>query len=151
MLIIYGLVLFCNTIFSQAKFEADAGLGLFEAASLKVKYGKNIQFAVCQGFFDQSLWMTGFEFYFHYAGESKYTDQLPVYFMAGLSGTIFAYGYDTFEKIAFYPRIGKSFNFSKNIGVNLDVGLALVFTDDGLGKYVAIPFPTGGAHLFLRI
>jgi len=64
---------------------------------------------------------------------------------------IFVKGYDRFEKIFFYPRIGKSFYFSNSVGINLDIGLALVMAEDGIGGYYGVPFPTGGIHLFVRI
>jgi len=76
----FALTIFCFLLlningYSQNRFEADAGVGLFEALSLKVKYGNNFQVAVSQGFFQMSAWVTGFEAYYHFAGKSRFTDQ----------------------------------------------------------------------------
>ena len=149
--IMAGLLLFISPAYSQSRLEADVSIGLFEALSVKAKYGDAIQVGVCQGFFDNSLWMTGIEVYRHFPGKQKDPGLYAYYIMGGFASTIVAKGYEPFEKMAFYPRIGKSFYFSEHLGANLDIGLALVLTDDGLGRYVGIPFPTGGIHLFLRI
>jgi len=151
-----ALLLFCFLVFnghvsSQSKVEADLGIGLFEGLiDVKVKYGNNAQIALCQGFAQGSFWMTGIEGYYHFAGLSKHVDQRTFYVMMGLSSTLFAGGYDNFEKIVFYSRLGKTFNFSKRTGVNLDAGLGVLSADDIDGYHSSL-VPTFGIHFFVRL
>jgi hypothetical protein len=139
-----------NLLFSQGRLEADFGGGLFEALSLKVKYGKNFQLGICQGFLSGSYWMTGVEGYYHYSGLSAHTNQRTNYIMVGMASTVFAKGYHKYEKIVIYPRIGKSFYFSKRTGINADVGLGLLMSDD-IDGYHSIVLPSCGIHFFIRI
>jgi hypothetical protein len=107
--------LICNgQVFSQNKVEADLGVGLFEGISLKVKYGNNVQVALCQGIAQKSFWMTGVEGYYHFAGISKHIEQRTFYMMMGFSSTLFAGGYDSFEKIVWYSRLGRHSIFPQN-------------------------------------
>ena len=105
-----------------------------EFINLKVKYGQNIQVAGSVGFFYMPWgnpwnWSTTAEIIFHFAGESKYVEQPPWYLLFGLTyyegfdmGFFGDYGeYD----FGFFPRIGKTFNFSKRSGVNIDIGVNL--------------------------
>jgi hypothetical protein len=138
-----------SVAYSQSKFEVDAGAGLFEGLSIKVKYGNNLQIGLCQGFAQGSYWMTGVEGYYHFGGLSKYNNQKTFYAMSGISSTLFAKGYSNFEKIIIYPRIGKSFYFSKGIGVNADIGLGLLMADD-INGYVLSIFPSFAVHFFIR-
>lgn len=151
---IYVLLLFCflfgnKLIYSQNKAEADIGVGLFEGISLKIKYGNNAQVALCQGFAQRSFWMTGVEGYYRFGGLSKHLDQRIFYIMMGLSSTLFAGGYDSFEKIIWYSRLGKTFNFSKKSGLNFDIGAGILSADD-IDGYHSTLAPTFGIHYFRR-
>lgn len=144
-------LLLCNSfIFSQGKVEADVGLGLFEGISLKVKYGKNNQIALCQGYAQGSLWMTAIEGYYHYAGQSRYTDQRTFYGMTGFSSTLFAGGYENFEKIIWYSRLGTTLNFSGKSGLHIDAGAGILWADDIDGYHTSL-VPTFGIHYFRRL
>lgn len=151
---ISAIILFCFlmlniNVFSQNRVEADLGAGLFEGISMKVKYGNNVQVAICQGFAQRSFWMTGVEGYFHFAGLSKHLDQRTFYVMMGFSATLFAGGYDNFEKIILYSRVGRTFNFSKKSGLNLDAGAGFFWADDIDGYHPSVA-PTFGVHYFRR-
>ena len=148
--IIICLFVFAHFGFSQSKFEVDAGVGLFEALSVKAKYGDTLKIGIYQGFAFGNRWMTGVEGYYYFTDKSKYEDTRTFYMMSGISSTVFAQGYKQFEKIIFYYRFGKSIHFTPKVGIDADVGLALVMTDDFNG-YAVIPFPTFGVHLFFRI
>jgi hypothetical protein len=141
-------MLFALTAFSQKNFEANFGAGFMEGLSLKMKYGNNIQLGICQGFAPgiSPLWLTGAELYYHFGKKSKYTEQRCFYIMTGVSATLFAKGYDPTEKVLLYPRIGRSMNFSKNKGLNVDMGPGFLSTDDNLGYYTL----TAGIHYFIR-
>jgi hypothetical protein len=67
----------------------------------------------------------------------------------GISATLFASGYDSFEKIILYSRIGKTINFSKKSGLNLDVGAGILWADD-IDGYHSSMVPTFGIHYFRR-
>jgi len=149
LFILLCFLIFISHVSSQNKVEADMGVGLFEGISLKVKYGNNIQLALCQGIAQKSFWMTGVEGYYHFAGLSKHLDQRTFYAMMGLSGTLFASGYDNFEKIVWYTRLGKTFNFSKKSGLNLDAGAGILSADDIDGYHSSV-IPTFGIHYFIR-
>ena len=149
VLLLFCFLLFNNLVYSQNKVEADIGVGLFEGISLKVKYGNNAQIALCQGFAQRSFWMTGVEGYYHFAGLSKHVDQRTFYVLVGISATLFASGYDSFEKIILYSRIGKTINFSKKSGLNLDVGAGILWADD-IDGYHSSMVPTFGIHYFRR-
>ena len=151
MLFLAGFFFFSLPASSQSIIEADIGLGLFEAESIKIKFGNFIKVGVSQGFFDGYLWLTGVEFYYHFADQSKWAEQRPSYFMCGLSSSIAAKGYDTFEKNVFYVRIGRSFHLSKKVGFNLDLGPSVLIAQDGIGGYYIVPLPTCSAHFFVRI
>ena len=149
VLLLFCFLLFNNLVYSQNKVEADLGVGLFEGISLKVKYGNNVQLALCQGFAQSSFWMTGVEGYYHFAGLTKHLDQRTFYALMGISGTLFAGGYDSFEKIILYSRIGKTFNFTKKSGLNFDIGAGILWADD-IDGYHSSMVPTFGIHYFRR-
>jgi len=150
ILTLFFLVAINSSLISQGKFEADFGGGLFEAGSIKIKYGNNLQVGICQGFLFSDFWLTGAEVYYHIAGVSRYTDQHPYYIMGGVSSTLFSRGYSRNEKIVIYPRFGRTFSFSKRIGINLDAGPGLLMVDDIDGYHTTI-IPTISAHLFVRL
>ncbi len=147
---LFLLVVVNCSLLSQGKFEAGLGGGLFEAGSIKIKYGNNLQVGVCQGFLFADFWQTGAEVYYHFAGVSKYVNQHPYYIMGGVSTTLFSRGYDRFEKIFIYPRIGRTFSFSKRYGVSLDAGPGLSMADD-IDRYHSMPVATFSIHVFVRI
>ena len=149
VLLLLCFMLFNVPLYSQSLVEADLGIGLFEGLSLKVKYGNNLQIALCQGFAQKSFWMTGVEGYYHFAGFSKHVDQQTFYVMMGLSSTLFAGGYDSFEKIIWYSRFGKTFNFSGKSGLNIDAGAGILWADDIDGYHPGFT-PTFGVHYFRR-
>lgn len=147
--ILICILQFNSHLYSQSKVEADLGAGLFEGISLKLKYGSNFQIALCQGYAQSSFWMTGIEGYYHFAGVSKHLEQRTFYVMMGFSSTLFAGGYDSFEKIVSYSRLGKTFNFSKKSGLNIDVGAGILSADD-IDGYHSSMVPTFGVHYFRR-
>lgn len=55
--------------------------------------------------------------YYHFAGKSKFTHVKPWYALAGIFWSERYY-----KKRYPYFRIGRSFNFSKKTGLNLDFG-----------------------------
>ena len=136
--------------YSQNKLEFDLGLGLLERVSLKVKYGKKNQIAICQSFAKKSFWLTGIEAYYHFSFSTKYPDAELFYAMTGLSATVFTPGYSSFETKVNYYRIGKTINFSEKSGLNLDAGVG-VLMGTGIDQYRSKVFPTFAIHFFMRM
>lgn len=138
-------------VFSQNETEADFGVGFLEGLSTKLKFGNNFQVGICQGFAPgvSPLWLTGTELYCHFGNESKYTSQRTFYVMGGISSTLFSHGYDSFEKILIYPRIGRTVNFSSTTGINFDFGLGFLKADDIDGYHTSTTL-TAGIHFFIR-
>jgi len=145
------ILLIGSPVFSQSKIEADFGAGFMEGLSTKLKFGNDFQFGLCQGFAPgvSPFWLTGAELYCHFGNESKFTSQRTFYVMGGLSTTLFALGYDSFEKIMTYPRIGRTVNFSAKTGMNFDVGLSFLSADD-IDGYHTSAFPSASIHYFVR-
>ena len=152
LILLFAFLLFSGLqVFSQHKTEADFGAGFLEGLSTKLKYGNNFQVGICQGFAPgvSPLWLTGAEVYYHFGNESKYCSQRTFYVMGGISSTLFAKGYDSFEKIMTYPRIGRTVNFSAKTGMNFDIGLGFLSADD-IDGYHTTTMLTAGVHFFIR-
>lgn len=150
--IIAFLLLISSQVFSQSKIEADFGAGFMEGLSSKLKFGNEFQFGLCQGFAPgvSPFWLTGAELYYHFGNESKFINQRTYYVMGGLSTTLFALGYDSFEKIMTYPRIGRTVNFSAKTGMNFDLGIGFLSADDIDGYHKSTTF-TASVHYFVRL
>ena len=145
-------ILLGSPAIAQNKVEADFGAGFLEGLSTKLKYGNNLQIAVCQGYAPgvSPLWLTGTELYCHFGKESKFAGQRTFYVMGGFSTTLFALGYDSFEKIATYSRIGRTINFSAKTGLNVDFGIGILSADD-IDGYHSTLIPTASVHFFVRL
>lgn len=119
---IVWFTVFNNIAFSQGKFEFSVGYGVPEALNIKTKYGTNIQIGLCQvispGFID---WPLEAEIYYHFAGKSKFTEQKTWYLIAGM-GDLWRMNDVKF----FYPKLGRSFNFSKIAGLTIDTGVYFI-------------------------
>ena len=146
------ILLIGSPVFSQSKIEADFGVGFMEGLSTKLKFGNNFQFGLCQGFAPgvSPFWLTGTELYYHFGKESKFAGQRTFYVMGGFSTTLFALGYDSFEKIATYSRIGRTINFSAKTGLNVDFGIGILSADD-IDGYHSTLIPTASVHFFVRL
>jgi hypothetical protein len=132
-ILLAGLILADYPVFSQSKFELSGGLGIPELINGRIKYGGNLQIGVCAGFATGDWygdnyvdWSVAAEVTYHFSGKSKYVDQSPWYVLGGL-GYYHLPIVDPYEQydIGFYPRAGRTFNFSKKTGINLDGGLFL--------------------------
>jgi hypothetical protein len=151
-----ALLLFLITIIayqyahSQGRWEPSIGYTSYEGFTLKLKYGNNLQVAISQGFLNNTAMITGVEGYWHFAGHQKIGNQKPFYTMIGFGATIFSKGYTAFEKTVFYPRIGRTFNFTNNFGMNIDIGLDFLYGLSGDLYYLNV-FPTASVQFFLRL
>jgi hypothetical protein len=152
IILLSGLILIDNPISSQSKFEISGGFGFPEFAALKVKYGKNIQIALSQSFWHgykgaMIMGPTAAEIYYHFSGKSRFIEQPTWYLLGGLG----FFGGGDEKDVYFYPRLGKTFNFSKKIGINLDAG-AFVPLSKGLRDFFdSSVYPSGSICFFIRL
>ena len=121
-LLLLGLVIFNTLVFSQSKVEISGGYGFPESLNLKVKYGNNFQIGLSQSIYlnyiDAPL---AVEIYYHFAGTSGFPEQKPWYLLGGFGDL-----WRLKNVIYFYPKVGRSFNFSKGTGINIDAGIFLI-------------------------
>lgn len=150
---VVAALLTVNALWSQNTFEVSAGAGLFEGGFLKAKYGNRFEIGVSQDLVSQ-LHTTGLEVYFRIP--RKYEPALPgpFYIMCGVGTTLFGKGYDTFEQVFIYPRIGRSFLFRSKTGragLNADIGFAIHRHTNPPEGYITEVFPIScSAGLFYR-
>jgi hypothetical protein len=159
IILLTGLFLCDNTVFSQGKFELSGGMGWPEMTNLKIKYGKIIQVGICQTLMVQSLYpdytkkihleATAAELYYHFGSKPKFTAQPPWYVFGGL-GCLWGHDGDETE-IYFYPRIGRSVNFSKRIGINIDAGAFLPISKGARDFFDSPVYPSGSISFFVRL
>jgi hypothetical protein len=138
---------------AQGKIEGCAGGGFPDGLCLKAKFGKNFQVGLSQGIVSQ-INPTAIELYYRLPRKSNSEALRKFYVMFGISSTLFAKGYDTFEKTFLYPRIGRSFAFSKSkkVGLNLDFGITILRTTNPPEGYITeiLPF-SSSICFFVRI
>jgi hypothetical protein len=167
-ILLLGLLLMNNPIFSQSKFELSGGFGIPELLNVKARYGHNLQVGASIGLLGPFEWYGGnvwdwsctAEILYHFAGKSKYTEQ-PTWYLSGGLGIHhlnlmcpFDYCYESYD-ISFNPRIGKTLNLSKKTGLNCDIGVFLPLSmsqDESL--YNKLDFkvlPSGSISFFIRL
>lgn len=117
--ILVGLLLLGIPVQSQgypkSNFEFAGGFGWPDMASFKIKYGQDFQVGLSQGL----MLNTGVELYWHFTGESKWSGRKPWYGMCGIE-----YFYWGWEEENWFPyiRFGRTLNFTRRYGVNIDAG-----------------------------
>jgi hypothetical protein len=153
------IILSVNQAFAQSKIEISGGFGYVEFFNGRFKYGQNIQMGACIGFYPFKWygenivdWSCAAEVTCHFLGKSKYAEQPPWYVLGGL-GYYHLPVVDHYEQydIAFYPRIGRTLNFSKKSGMNLDIGLFLPLSKSpDYNSYEYKVLLSGGISFFIR-
>jgi hypothetical protein len=148
-----------NPIKAQGKLELSGGFGMPELFNLKMKYGKVVQIGASVGiypfeWFNETVidWSCNAEITYHFSGKSKFVEQAPWYISGGFGffdlGVIDPYGsYD----ISFNPRIGRTLNFSKRMGANLDIGLFMPLSAEKDYPYEFTLLPSGSLSFFIRL
>ncbi len=119
------LLLFTSPLFSQGKFEVSGGLAFPEYLNIKLRYGGRFQVGAGFGMYsnqDLNKKFYSVDCYYHFA-KSKTSDLYSWYLNSGLTYEPTNYTFDSEEKSLFYFfRSGRSFNFSKHMGIKLDIG-----------------------------
>lgn len=126
------MFLVSNQITAQKKTEFAVGAGIPEAINFKFKYGINNKVGISAGIFPDIYYSSYDNKYYstiyttlsldiyHYFKKQNDTIRSKWYCNSGIS---FWPGSD--EKSLFlYLRFGRSINFSKKTGINIDLGLA---------------------------
>ena len=127
--ILLFIILFSHSLlFSQGKFEISGGLGLPEYFNIKLKYGGTFQAGTGLGWhkdqYVNKFYISG-DCYYHFA-KSKISDLKTWYINSGITYEPVNHSFDTREKsLFFYSRCGRSFNFTKHMGIKLDLGFML--------------------------
>jgi hypothetical protein len=157
------LILSAAQAFPQGKFEISGGLGLPELTNIKLKYGQNIQVGACLHYWHYSQggifsayndWSCAAELTYHFSGGSKYIDQ-PTWYLLGALGYyhidyLIDWPYD-YCALSFYPRIGRTINFSKRTGLNMDLGLFIPLSASTGNPYKLRILPSGSISFFVRL
>lgn len=139
--------------FGQDKTNFSVGIGLPELLNIGIKYqildqskiGLSIGWWPDWKYSGQLLSFSG-DFYYHFAGSSKYSDLRPWYGRIGLNydredlGDIINWWYS-------YLRFGRDFYFSDQIGISIDAGLNYHFNPEATGNPSFAP-ALGGCVFF---
>lgn len=101
--------------YPKSNFEFAGGFGWPDMATFKIKYGEDFQVGLSQGLMLNSA----VEIYWHFAGKTKWTDRKVWYGMCGID-----YFYWGWEEENWFPylRIGRTLNFDRRYGLNIDAG-----------------------------
>ncbi len=147
------VILAATALQAQGRLEVSAGAGLFEGIFIKAKYGSRVEIGLSQDLVSQ-LHTTGLEVYYRIPRKFEPAMPGPFYLMCGVSTTLLGKGYDTFEQSYIYPRIGRSFLFSRKpgrAGINIDLGITIHRHTNPPEGYITdiIPF-SGSAGFFYR-
>ncbi len=136
---------------SRYKFDIAAGYGFPETLCLKLRYGNNFQAGFSQSFDTQGLGASAAEFYYRIGEKPRFSEQKPWYILLGAAAYIFETDYKKEYSFLLYPRIGRTFEFSKYSGINADIGFG---TPLGRDKASSDPIPpvilTGSINLYFR-
>jgi hypothetical protein len=150
-------ILFINTAFpgipgaSRYKFDAAIGYGFPESICLKLKYGHNFQVGISQAFDTQGLGPVAVELYYRLGEKPRLMEQRPWYVFLGAAAYIFDVDYKKEYKLLVYSRIGRTFEFSKQIGTSIDIGPGFPSGRNTSDSYQIAPvILTGSISLYLR-
>lgn len=158
---------FClgNQLFGQEKVNISAGFGFPELINLGVRYQiKQIQIGMSVGTYpvkDEELMTisTSADIYYHFGGFSELSSRRPWYGRIGLNYLFYETKTFIDKSIGLGLRIGRDFNISKKIGIEIDTGVFSELYFDRKGKY---PYeydynpgfniyPSFGIELFYRL
>jgi hypothetical protein len=165
-LILLSIFSFCcaSQLLGQEKVNISAGMGLPELLNVGLRYQlKQAQIGISVGSVplkDESILSVSGDVYYHFAGLSELSDRRPWYGKVGLN-----YLRDETKTLVdkylyLNLRIGRDFNISKKIGIEIDAGAIFQLFNKtvrlepsgGWSFDINIPvLPSFGAGLFYRI
>lgn len=129
--------------YPQSKFEFSGGFGWPDMATFKIKYGEDFQVGISQGL----MLNTAAEIYWHFAGKTKWTDRHVWYGMCGIER--FYWGW---EETNWFPylRFGRTLNFGRRYGLNIDAGAFYLVTESDFFSSSHYS-PSGSVTFFFRL
>jgi len=162
-LMLFSIFSFCssNQLIGQEKVNISTGIGIPEFLNVNLRFQqKQTQIGIGFGIIplkDESLISVFSDVYCHFGGFSELSDKRPWYGRIGL-GYVREETVNFIDKIVYLNlRIGRVFNFSKKLGIELDAGPAIqIFHDDirktpGSSWDIEFPvIPSLGMALFYR-
>ena len=151
-------------LLGQGKFSITGGVSTAELLNGGIRYRiKQSQIGLSAGFIPaysyQSLAISS-NFYYHFGGSSEFSDVRPWY---GKSGLLYIVDEDEYvmDKGLYLPvQIGRDFNISNKFGINFELGLSFLLTNDRaikkirnseFGESEASSFPCFGIGCFYRL
>jgi hypothetical protein len=165
-LMLLGIFSFCwsNQLFGQEKVNVSVGMGLPEFLNVGVRYQLDqAQIAFSLGSMPvggESIFSAGGDVYYHWGGKAESVQRRPWYGRIGLS-----YLRDETESLVdkylyLNIRIGRDFNISRKLGIEIDAGaIYQLFKDETIKKTSSgwdfdfeFPIlPSFGVGLFYRL
>lgn len=124
--------------FGQHRTSVSAGIGIPELANIGIRHRINqTRLGLTIGTMpvrDESIFSICGDVFFHVGGKSRYTDLHPWYLQSGLN-----YLHDETTKVMdnylyLKLRVGREFNITERIGVDLEGGLLIELSHDSVEK-----------------
>ena len=136
---------------SRYKFDIAAGYGFPETMCLKLRYGNNFQVGFSQSFDTQGLGASAVEFYYRIGEKPRFSEQKLWYIFLGAATYIFETDYKQEYNFLIYPRAGRTFEFSKYSGINVDIGFGIPSGRNKTSSDSMAPIIlTGSINLYFR-
>jgi len=140
-----------GSVEERYKFDIAAGYGFPETLCLKLRYGNNFQAGISQSFDTHGLGAGAVELYYRLGEKPRFSEQKPWYALLGAAVYLFQTDYKKEYSFLLYPRAGRTFEFSRYLGINADIGFGVPFGRDAAS---ADPIPpvilTGSINLYFR-
>jgi hypothetical protein len=157
---LFCLLLFfcCNKTFGQEKVNISAGIGTSEAFFLGLRFQlqqSQLGFSIGGGIITpiRGFSVTG-DYYYHFGGSSDLSARRPWYCKSSLSYSKVVATLNTASWLFLDIRIGRDINFSKNLGMAIDVGpsITLLYKTSGIAGGIDYPvYPSMSLSFFYRL
>lgn len=148
--------------------RVSAGFGLPELmnAGLRLQLDQS-ELGLAAGFFpdaDEDVLSFSADYYYHFGGNSQYTDLRPWFLKAGLS---FSRSENEWERVNYtflVPRVGREFNISERLAIGLEMGIFIILSEKETEKnmtsesvwnfdfdFTGSVLPSAGVNLIYRL
>lgn len=130
-----------DLLFSQKKSEVSVGFGFPDMFNLKFKQGIYFQPGLSIGYLPVINFLTiSGDFCYHFPRHSDDKKMNTWYLNNGLTFFRILERWTSERGLIIYARMGRTFNFNNNTGINLDFGISVLLPND---KYTSHR-PLGG-------
>ena len=166
LLIITFLFCYSNQVFGQEKVNISAGFGIPELLNIGVRYQSNqTQIGLSVGLIplgsNENIISILGDVRYHFGGFSELSSRRPWYGRIGLNYLRDETGSNIDKYLYLNTRIGRDFNISNKIGIEIDVGAGFQLSHERIRKKppgwlsnidIKVPvIPSIGIGLFYRI